>query len=474
MANPLPYTYQPVDAQYQIPFEQRLDPPAMPQWPSQLTGDHSSMYKTMGMPPQSTLVGPEVFPGMMPPTGPGASGTPNPRRTLTDDDRRDMCIFAEENPTLKQIEIGARFKVDRSTVSKVLRHKEKYLANRSQRRPSVTKREKSHRTEVESALQNWARKQRKSKMPLTEDVIRVKAAHFATAAGGGEASNPATSASWVSHFKRSYSYSGSSRKTSLPGDDYESMSYTGSNESRSPSIALSPAVANLRMITSNEDLRSGHASDSNSDPRSPSRAPSMSLASAVKSEQTDFSQDFFSDSSPFFTPISSVNPNTFSARHVGRHIASAAEKPSDRQRRSTFPQVDMNDYLPTCSTDASMAKLASTTMLDSPMDNYDALLESPEEHYYQDFSAPTSIHTSAIKPETISPTEMMNPPPLPAKVRHHRASSSSHLPSQEEARAGLNTAMRYLQKHPTANGLLENEEAQILAQIQARLNRSNA
>ena len=32
-----------------------------------------------------------------------------PRRTLTDADRRSMCVYHEENPTLKQTEIGGEY-----------------------------------------------------------------------------------------------------------------------------------------------------------------------------------------------------------------------------------------------------------------------------------------------------------------------------------------------------------------------------
>ncbi|ORY63418.1 uncharacterized protein BCR38DRAFT_227781 [Pseudomassariella vexata] len=39
--------------------------------------------------------------------------TSQPRKTLTDDDRRRMCQFAEDNPTVKQTEIGQRFGVER-------------------------------------------------------------------------------------------------------------------------------------------------------------------------------------------------------------------------------------------------------------------------------------------------------------------------------------------------------------------------
>jgi len=37
-----------------------------------------------------------------------SSHTPTPRKTLTDADRRSMCLYAEENPTKKQTEIGGK------------------------------------------------------------------------------------------------------------------------------------------------------------------------------------------------------------------------------------------------------------------------------------------------------------------------------------------------------------------------------
>jgi hypothetical protein len=39
--------------------------------------------------------------------------TSQPRRTLSTEDKRRMCQYAEENPTLKQTEIGAKFGVER-------------------------------------------------------------------------------------------------------------------------------------------------------------------------------------------------------------------------------------------------------------------------------------------------------------------------------------------------------------------------
>jgi hypothetical protein len=86
----------------------QLQPLIMPQWPSMLTS-------------QSTYV-PSIFPSASVPITP-ASATPvsatstrshtssTPRKTLTDADRRRMCLYHEEHPTVKQTEIGGTFSV---------------------------------------------------------------------------------------------------------------------------------------------------------------------------------------------------------------------------------------------------------------------------------------------------------------------------------------------------------------------------
>jgi hypothetical protein len=84
----------------------QLQPLIMPQWPSMLTS-------------QSSYV-PPIFPSAPVPNTP-ASATPvsatsthsgrtssTPRKTLTDQDRRRMCQYHEDHPTVKQTEIGGK------------------------------------------------------------------------------------------------------------------------------------------------------------------------------------------------------------------------------------------------------------------------------------------------------------------------------------------------------------------------------
>ena len=95
-----------------IPFTFSAHPPAPPlpatQWPSMLTNPSSNIaghVPIMSLPqpqliPLSTYVSPQLPPVSAPPSMPTA------RRTLTDQDRRRMCQYHEDNPTVKQTEIG--------------------------------------------------------------------------------------------------------------------------------------------------------------------------------------------------------------------------------------------------------------------------------------------------------------------------------------------------------------------------------
>lgn len=84
-------------------------------WPSQITnpvtgGSYSA--PAMAIPPVLQAAPPPPPPPMKPTKGSGRSGS-QPRRTLTDEERRNMCLYHEENPHVKQSEIGAKFNVER-------------------------------------------------------------------------------------------------------------------------------------------------------------------------------------------------------------------------------------------------------------------------------------------------------------------------------------------------------------------------
>ncbi|KAF3937079.1 hypothetical protein ABW19_dt0206746 [Dactylella cylindrospora] len=115
-------------------------------------------------------------------TSSSSTGTGNSRRTLTDADRRRMCLYHEQHPNVKQTEIGAMFGVERSTVSKVLRQREKYLYPDDGPKQPI-KRAKGKCPDFDRALSNWAKNEKKKGHIITDEMIRDKAKFFAQSCG---------------------------------------------------------------------------------------------------------------------------------------------------------------------------------------------------------------------------------------------------------------------------------------------------
>ncbi len=80
--------------------------PSNPTWPSLLTNPASYSAPPVAIPPVSAPVvkgnGAKL---------PAIHATPSPRKTLTDSDRRRMCQYHEENPSVKQTEIGGKHQI---------------------------------------------------------------------------------------------------------------------------------------------------------------------------------------------------------------------------------------------------------------------------------------------------------------------------------------------------------------------------
>lgn len=74
-------------------------------WPSMMTTQ--SPFHETGLPPVPipTSVSPTA---PTPPVRKSSTGGSTPRRTLTDEDRRQMCLYHEENKTAKQTDIGGK------------------------------------------------------------------------------------------------------------------------------------------------------------------------------------------------------------------------------------------------------------------------------------------------------------------------------------------------------------------------------
>lgn len=95
---------RPTHASY--PTMPTLHPLIMPQWPSQITNPSEGGPPTViplprVLAPVSAITTPHSAPAATPAPAPSTA-----RRTLTDQDRRRMCQYHEDHPTVKQTEIG--------------------------------------------------------------------------------------------------------------------------------------------------------------------------------------------------------------------------------------------------------------------------------------------------------------------------------------------------------------------------------
>jgi hypothetical protein len=85
--------------------------PNHPTWPSMLTNPASYSAPPVTMRSTPTLPTLPTLPAK--PQRVPSQTTSTPRRTLTDEDRRRMCQYHEDNPGMKQSDIGALFGVER-------------------------------------------------------------------------------------------------------------------------------------------------------------------------------------------------------------------------------------------------------------------------------------------------------------------------------------------------------------------------
>ena len=123
---PPPQPHSMAQAQTTLPqLNQQLPMLVMPShatWPSMLTNpnNNNNNYSSHSAPPTTMSIPPiQVTPRVQATLKtklPALHTQPVPRKTLTDDDRKRMCQYAEDHPHAKQTDIGARFGVERRFV----------------------------------------------------------------------------------------------------------------------------------------------------------------------------------------------------------------------------------------------------------------------------------------------------------------------------------------------------------------------
>ncbi|EIT72711.1 Tc5 transposase DNA-binding domain-containing protein [Aspergillus flavus] len=423
-------------------------------WPSMMSTHPQHPFPegsvpAVPIPPAVSPVTHNPPPPPPPPPPPRKSSTSNstPRRTLTDDDRRRMCLYHEENKTAKQTDIGAIFGVERSTVSKVLRQKEKYL-NPDDGTRSPIKRAKGRVPDIEKALSNWVRNYQRHGYPLSDEMIREKAIFFANTCGSPDGKEKVLSTSWMEKFKHKNNLMGlKSRKSSFSAkSDSESPRRLSINSAiasaiQSPSV-LSPisptgfaTPSPLSPTQSQENFRPDNLRDLLGDYQNARTTSTISIdtTSSVSAGVTSPTSTLVTDS-PFTPASQSHNPSTDSNQN--------------RPRSQTFPFIGVDPSV--LSPDEQPDQLSPKTGLQQA-----TLQESPFMDEYNPKAIPSlDTSSSTIKRNRSNPEIKAKSiyPPLFPKSTTVSPISSPGSPTQDEARRALELVMNYFEHQPTGLG----------------------
>lgn len=95
-------------------------------------------------------------------------------------DRKAICEAARNDPRMRQEDLAARFSIERSTVSKTLKNKEKWLAIEDDSNGAMIVK---HRTgkfpEMEEKLAEWLREKAGADDPISDITIKIRSLEIA-------------------------------------------------------------------------------------------------------------------------------------------------------------------------------------------------------------------------------------------------------------------------------------------------------
>lgn len=123
------------------------------------------------------------------------------KQRLCNKERKDICEYAEKNPNARQEDMAVLWKVERSTVSKILKHKEKWLRlPQDSYNTTISKHRNSKFPEIEADLEPWLNECHNQQIAITDALIRNKAKEVAQKRNISDDKFKASSG-WIENFK---------------------------------------------------------------------------------------------------------------------------------------------------------------------------------------------------------------------------------------------------------------------------------
>ncbi|KAG7443102.1 CenpB-DNA-bind-domain-containing protein [Guyanagaster necrorhizus] len=140
---------------------------------------------------------------------PGLSGKTQKQRKqrLFNVDRKAICQYHRQHPDARQEDIASRYGVERSTISKILKHRVKWLSVPSDEELRISKHRPSKFPIIEEKMVLWLSDSETTKTSLSDMRLREKARQIARDIGMSEDRFKASSG-WVENFKHRHGIRG--------------------------------------------------------------------------------------------------------------------------------------------------------------------------------------------------------------------------------------------------------------------------
>ncbi|KAF5659924.1 centromere binding B [Fusarium heterosporum] len=401
-------------------------------WPSQLTNPAPS--QSYSAPPLSmtpATSAPPVEPPRLP------TQHEKSRKTLTTEQKRAMCQFHEDNPGTRQADIGARFGVERSTVSKVLRHKDQYLKRDQEPENPAVKRGKGKHPDFDRTLSNYVRRQQQRGFQVSDEEIMEQARLFAHASGNQEGVLNNLNSSWLQKFKQKHGIGAGklmrrASEANIPDSARLSTLATKSSDmSPSPTGQLSP----LSGSRSDEDAPIDGI-DFDFGYKHPESQSTTSLSSDFRDNAgSSFSAGTMSPTGTFtFSP--DPNVGGFPMDQLRGTDFQHREK-----RSNTFPSLNI-DYVNQVSSSTEPITPRHPPSSTAPS----SALESPQHELQAPFGIDTNVNSPPPLLRRTSSNSSLNRVTISTGASSSTPVDSSPVsPSQEDARRAAQTLLNYIQ-----------------------------
>lgn len=354
-----------------------------------------------------------------------------------------------------------------STVSKVLRQKEKYLfpLDGSQ---SPAKKSKGKFPDIERALSNWARNESR-KYSLTDNMIREKARFFAATVGNNESQSQLNSTAWLEKFKQKNNLVGGRLKKSptesrpnFPEDginglavvDSSTTSATHTSAEMSPMSPddISPTTSDSSHGTAKHDVSDGFFDFAGMGYRH-NHSQSATATHIGYSGISVAPQLVSSPTSPQLTDAGGISPFTAESTRLPPLAYNFS-----RPRSQTVPNLNLEPAASKADfPDEITPKLsdpsAMTNMLEPPLDEK-PILTNPFDGMKRTNSFPG--RDSTMPPLAVLKSEAASP-----------VTSPVCSPTQQEARRALELVMTFFQSQPA--GIVEPNEYVTMGKLMQKL-----